>query len=191
MKSLSCCDRPLGRGIVVLLAGLVVLSPLALGVAFADTHAVIDRDDSPGPLDIAAAQHGHAGRMLTFDVVTYEAWDPSTLTGSLFLFRINLDSDKRLERGIVVRPGGDGLEARVFGKGGEVEGFRGYAQVTRPDDHSFRIELKRRLLKRDLESFAWQLLSNVAVNEPPCDGESGGCFDYVPRARGFIEHRLD
>jgi hypothetical protein len=170
----------------------LTLAIMSVSVARADNRAVIDRADSDGPLDIAAAGLRHSGRDLTFELVTYEEWQSGDLNFGGLTWRINTDSDQRVERGVIVHPNEEGeLEARVYGRGGEIEGFRGLGEVSRPDDHSVQVVISKRLLKSSgLSSVSWQASSTVETSGGPCDGEAGGCSDYVPSRSRFIEHDL-
>lgn len=159
---------------------LVITVPAA-----AHQKTVLDPDDSPGPLDIVAARHGHrtidfygpggggARTSLTFKLVTYETWSYEAIDGGkqFVTFEIDRDSDDTIDRCVVVtsqiptKGAALGYEANVYKNctyfdDPLVRSF-GTENVRRPDQHSISVTIpKRPLLGRGVRSYTWRAVTS-------------------------------
>lgn len=150
-------------------------------------RAVLDGDDSDGPLDLAGAQHNHqtiawsgigTGGMATsvrFKLATYERWTYEAIEGSIKRWvgvEIDLDNDRKVDRCLMVRahvpPDGTaalGYSVTIY-KGCNYFDDRlvksyGSDQVSRPDEHSIRVHVpKKALLGRGVKTYRWRALTS-------------------------------
>lgn len=136
---------------------------------------VLDPDDSPGPLDVVAARLKHPGRnTILLRLVTYEAWDDTTLHGDRRFVSLEIDDDRRpgIDRCVVARA--------YFVEDGEPTRYEGpvykncdaplpYSRevglatvVTRPDEHSIEIDVGRNVIwnGRGPREFRWRALTS-------------------------------
>ncbi len=179
---------------IVLLASVGLLLLFSFP-AHGDTRVVHDGNDSPSEFDLAKASHGHIGsagkRRLTHSLTTYEPWN--SIKGAVFVIRIDTDSDAKGERFVIIKQEDSKLVAKMIDQRGEVEGFRSYLPVWRPDNRTVKVKFKKRMLKRrGLHFYDWSAESDVETNKPndPCSGEGGGCTDLLPNRHKTIRHRV-
>lgn len=169
----------------VLAALLTLLCSIATP-AVAHQKTLLDPDDSPGPLDLVAARHGHqtldfygpgGGGLRTsliFRIVTYETWSYEAIGGwgkNFVAFEIDRDRDGRIDRCVVVTSqvptdgAALGYQANVY-KGCNYFDDRlihsfGTENVRRPDEHSLRVTLpKRAVVGRRVKSYAWRAVTS-------------------------------
>jgi hypothetical protein len=71
----------------VLVSTLAILGPPLL----AHERAVLDGDDTAGPLDIAGTQISHRDGSVRLKVITYETWTKADLSGDVDYIRFDLD----------------------------------------------------------------------------------------------------
>jgi hypothetical protein len=174
-----------------LFAGAVVAASLAVaapGDAHEQTH--FDKDDSDGPLDVAAARlrhrvlfeassHPESTRRVTeikLRIVTYEKWNSELLTGekNFITFEFNFDDDATIERCIVVTHGE--FEPRVeLHRGCSYQDDEPMRILSghRPDNHSIVVAVDRHQLKRRLRVFEWRAVTSY---EDPNADEGDPCW---------------
>lgn len=169
-----------------------------LGVVFAVTPAsahpqtTLDRDDTPGRLDLVAGKQAesfvlqsHPQRswmVLDMKLVTFQAWNDGHLADPYnFLgFELNLDSDDNMERCVLIqqRETGSGppeVQATAYRRCSEMpreqmgEPFR----VRRPDDHTVLLSIRKRFLIGKNGSYEWRGVSSYQDPQqgPPSDCE--------------------
>ena len=162
-------------------AFMVIGSPPAWG----HTQTRLDPDDSPGPLDLAAARHSHrttdSGKViLKFRLVTYEKWRFGDNAKTIYV-EFNLDGDQVIERCAVVSR--RWVEPGVFRVEGDVYKNCDYFQeerigavrsVSRPDAHSVKISLAKRLLGNNVDAYKWRIVTGYQ------DPQSEDCKPYEP-----------
>lgn len=181
---------------------LAVLLLTVLGPA-ASAHqvATIDRNDSPGPLDIVATQLTHPDSRLKLDVVTYEAWNDATLSSELNYVRFDLDRPDKLgvQRCIVVHlhppePPNEGpiaVQADAY-KGCDAplpyyKPVEASTSVVRSDQHSLTLYVDKNFLwKRPLRRLRFRAITSFEdANHPDCQPPDptppehlfGTCYD--------------
>lgn len=166
--------------------------------AGAHTQTVLDRDDTPGLFDVAAARQSHrttdSGKILvTFGFVTYEAWTDDDF--HIASIEISLDRDTYPERCVVVKrqeeDGGLYRWKAVIFKGCTYftdEQLGETRQVTRPDEHSLSVTVPRRLIIRNgVPKYKWRVVTGYVDDEstecppgePGTDGTDWGCRDVT------------
>ncbi len=184
---------------------------LLASLAGAHERTVFDADDSPGPLDVAAARHRHQVqaesvepqaeprriKVLSFNVRTYERWRSRLLSGvkNFISVEFNLDRDPRIERCMVVTNTTDGLIARMYRQCIYFDDpLVGAGNATRPNRYSVRISFRKRLLGPGIRVYAWRAISSYQDAEPggSCpppephgDGGYGSCSDPAR----WVRHR--
>jgi hypothetical protein len=176
-----------------ILASLLVVV-LGSSSAVAHTRTVLDKDDSPGPLDLVAARVGHVHRQLRLHIRTYEPWADRSLEGAknLIRFDFNLDSDPRLERCVVVKfdPPPEGSEGPTAILGGvyrnncsqQISDHPG--NVFRREPNELTLTLAPKLIGK---SFRWRAFTSFEEDEhPDCPPHTSGpeplygsCTDYT------------
>lgn len=175
--------RSIPTKIGLALVALLTTATLFVGApATADRRAFLDKDDSPGPLDLVAATHRHkttegGAELLVHGAVTYEEWASEDF--GWFIFGFNTDADERFERHLRVHEEDGELVAEIYRQSSD-KGIVGYGKVWRPDEHSFKVSFPTRLLKHGhLTEYRWYVYSRVQTEEPACQL---GCYDYLPRS---------
>lgn len=185
----------------------VALTAALVAPAAADVTTVLDGDDSPGRLDIAAAQAGHyttagGARWLRHRVVTYERWSNAVLDHSeenrrvSFFFKRGPGIDDFYQ--VWVRAGADGQLVGKMRRGQEPHITTiGWVRVWRPDRHSVTIAFPKRYLGRNLTSYRWSVgtsyedeSSSRCAGDPDEDfvvPEPAVCPDDLGR---WVAHRL-
>jgi hypothetical protein len=182
---------------ISLIVSVAALSLVTLaGIGSAHTQTVLDGDDSPGPLDLVAARHRHvvhdtgAGRerLLVFRFVTYEGWSNDALNGpSNYVYIAFRDRERCIE--IYLTPEG-ALEGRMIHYGCRSIPGRPIGEsipVTRPDAHSARLALPKRLLGGDTSNYVWHIATsyeregdpNCPPSEQYSDRREGSCTDFT------------
>ena len=177
---------------------LLLVSP-----AWGDRQTVLDRDDSPGPFDIVAARHFHritdSGKTrLGFRFVTYESWTDDDF--DIASVELNFDRDSVPERCVVFRrwqvePGVYEWVAEVFRECSYFidEKLGETRRVTRPDDHSLAVTFGKSLLRKNVSTYKWRVVTGFSAEgnadcpppPPPPPGEPGpdgtywGCRDVT------------
>lgn len=143
----------------VLVAALVLVLMTGSSV-IAHERVTLDGDDSAGPLDIVAARWRHGPTHFKLRVVTYEQWPDSLLSSELNYVRFDIDRPHRagLERCIVIHlyPAADegptAVDGSVYKNCDAPLPYRNKIGtvdlVTRPDSHSVRVSVKKRILWR-------------------------------------------
>lgn len=181
-----------------LLLGSIAFLLLAgtIGSAGAHSPAVVDPDDSEGPLDIVYAVHSHKpGKpsALRLRIGTYESWQPDQLSGEgrqFFSFEFHTDRDGMPDRRIMAWERDGVVAAEMYGQGfGEPVGEEqlGAVRVWRPDDHSLKVVFHQRLLGRGIDRLRWRGVSSFErpghetcrPPEPHGDGGYGTCSDFT------------
>lgn len=190
-----------------LLRAAATLVAVFLMTASASAHSrtTLDKDDVAGPLDIVATKQSHEEtgvRGLTLRLITYETWDSDTLGGShqFVSFEFNLDSDSAIERCLVitnqeVEPGAFALRGDVYKncKYFDDERIGSTSLVTRPDQHSVKVNIRKRLLvPKGSGAYRWRAASSFeeqdqnsacAAPDPHGDGGYGTCKDLTSWSR--------
>ncbi len=184
---------------VVVVAAVVLVT--AATPASAHRQTVLDRADSDGPLDLAGASAAHkrstetGRRYFNLELITYEAWADQTVAGgrNFLAFEFNWDRDTNIERCVVVQqrevePGTFALEATVNQDCTYLadERVTSTPLVTRPDEHSVKIQIPRRAVTGGDPDFRWRAVSSYEEQRQsaPCasetgDGGYGKCADFT------------
>ncbi len=169
---------------VTLLTALLV-SLFAVGNAYADTRRISDGNDRPGPLDIRAASHGHAGVRVVHTISTFSTWRVGLLgpnTPNLFALEISTDADPALERLVIIFSANGRMVARVFrlpdGR------FLGSASASRPNARTVRVSILRSRLGNPV-GYRWKAHSQYRA----AGGCSRGCIDKAPNV-GRVLHDI-
>ncbi len=174
------------------IAAAVCLVVFAVPAALAHEQTSLDRDDSPGPLDLVAVRHKHQvlrqvsshperSRRVTelrYRIVTYDRWARSAISGrkNFISIEFNLDDDRRVERCLVITyEGGPELRGSLYRRCGS------YPQrelittlsVSRPDRHSVHTMVEKHRLRRDIAALQWRVVTSF---EDPEAGENGTCW---------------
>jgi hypothetical protein len=147
----------------------------------AGTDTVRDRNDRPGPLDIRSASQGHSGTKVTHTIRTFANWRIGLLgpsTPNFFSLEINTDSDRALERVVVIFSSSGHMVAGVFTRSGS---FLGRTGASRPNAHTVKVTIRRALLGNPA-GYRWRALSFFR-SPSPC---GGGCLDRAPGLRHDI-----
>lgn len=188
-------------GIATILFALL----LATTPAFAHSRTTLDQDDTAGPLDTVAAKLKHEEKGvdgLTLRLITYEKWESDILGGGrqFISFEFNLDADSVIERCLVVtkqevEPGAFALRGDVYKscKYFDDERVGSTSLVTRPDQHSVKVRVRKRLLvPRASGAYKWRAAtsfeeqdqsSSCPTPEPHGDGGYGTCNDLTSWSR--------
>ncbi len=172
------------RLIVSTVTTVLLLLP---GAAAASTRTETDADDATGRLDVAAATHGHDGRLLVHTIRMQRRWSSAALAkGSVtIVFRMG-DRYRTLE-----------IEQRRSGLVGELctETPRGAlrnctrdVELTRPDRFTLQVTLTGRLLGRHLSSYQWRIVTLLDNGEAGCTETV--CLDQVRNDDRWVRHRL-
>jgi hypothetical protein len=164
------------RGVIAALVAAVALA--GAGNALADTKAILDPNDRPGPLDIRRASHGHAGGRVTHTISTFGTWQVGLLglnTPNLFALEISTDADRALERVVLVFSANGRLVARVFRLPGG--GLVGSASASRPNARTLRVSIHRSRLGNPV-GYRWDAISQFQA--------AGACSRFcIDRAPNF------
>ena len=190
--------------LVAVTACLALLGVLE-GAALAHERTIFDRDDSPGPLDLAAARHRHRVLIedtthppssrrfteLSFRLVTFEGWTRDVLSANRNFISIEFqtDTDDNIDRCLVFTAGEHELLAGMYKRCRYSDDpLVGTASASRPDDHSVHVAFPRRLLGRGVRAYAWRAVSSYEdqAQESPCpaptlpkEGGYGACTDVT------------
>ena len=171
------------RGVTMLTAVLVAL--FAVGDAYADSRAISDGNDRPGPLDIRSASHGHNGARVVHTVSTFGTWGLGLVgpnTSNLLAVEISTDSDPALERVALVFTANGRLVARVIRlPAGTVVGS---ASASKPNRRTVRVSIPRSLLGNPT-GYRWRAHSQYRA----AGACSSFCIDKAPNA-GRILHDI-
>ena len=185
-----------------LLLSLVIVA-LLIAPAGATRTRGIDRDDSPGRLDIRSAAHGHHDGELVLRTSTYERWRGSDLRGynrwNVFFVSTNdgPNDPEGFERYIWVDYRRGKLRAVVLRSSGgmhaQPDDVVGKATVRRPNKRSVVVHFPTRLLGEDITNFRWFAETSWESRRGPCEadgfsvadnphpfGLDGSCFDSGP-----------
>ena len=179
-------------GVIAVMVGAVVaLAPSG----WADATSFEDPDDSPGPLDVATARHGHARldtgrRLISHKLVTYEPWETELLADPAFHidFRFSNDTDGRFERRLRVDVAEDGQTLVAEMRNLETDKVIGFALAWRSSERGIVVLFPKGWIKRGaLEHYRWSAFA-ASVSVPPgephpdCEfeGEVISCNDVVP-----------
>jgi hypothetical protein len=169
-----------------LAAALAVLSAFfAAEVAHAGTATISDGNDTPGPLDISSASHGHSGGKVTHTIRTFANWPIGLLgpsTPNFFSLEISTDGDRAPERFVLIFSSGGRMIAGVASANQQ---FLGSANASRPNRHTVRVAIRPELLG-DPAGYRWQALSFYEGS----GGCRGGCFDKAPNRTRQVLHDL-
>lgn len=186
----------------------------------AHQQAKLDADDSPGPLDLVAAQHRHrtidfhgpgVGSLrtsLTFRVVTYETWSYEAIGGgkNFVAIEVDVDRDRKTDRCIVVTSQTPTEGAALGYQANIYEGCNyfddrlirsfGTENVRRPDEHSIRVILpKRAAVGRGVKSYGWRAVTSFEEQNQnsPCpapDPHGDGGYGACADFSGWKTHKL-
>lgn len=185
---------------LTILAALVGASPVT-----AHEQAVLDNDDSDGPLDIVAARQRHARVTelqahpekeiryveLRYRLVTYEKWERSIVSGghSFISFEFNLDRDRAVERCLVVTNSEHEMLGRIYKNCTYFDDeLIGSASVGRRDKHSLDVAFPRHILGKGNNKWRWRAATSFQEQnqnsvcpapEPHGDGGYGACTDFT------------
>jgi murein DD-endopeptidase MepM/ murein hydrolase activator NlpD len=168
--------RPATTRVAVPLSAAVVALALA-GPAAADTRTGSDPDDTPGPLDIRFAGHGHDGPdVITATITTWRPFGLSALKGPNG-FAVAFYRRGYPFRWVYVSGRGARLRAVVETDGG---GMIGPVTVSRPTRRSLVVRMPERLLA-DPVSYGWVAFSAFR-SAGAC---ARTCVDAVPSSLQF------
>lgn len=193
------------RKLVTIAAGITAAVAL-VATASAHSAAVLDRDDSEGPLDVAAVQAKHkkgadgGGQYVELELVTYEEWDASMAAGArnFVTFEFDWDRDGGAERCVVVRAtqmdGEDFLRADVARDCVYLndDTIGPALSISRPDEHSVVVRVARKDVARPRTDYRWRAVTSFeeqpqgspcAAPEPHGDGGYGTCADTTSWVR--------
>lgn len=155
------------------LVGLLAVGALfAAETALADTRGVVDGNDRPGPLDIRAAGHGHAGSVVTHRITTFSRWGTRLLgpnTANLFALEISTDADAALERVVLIFSGNGRMRARVYRLQSGRLVFVGSASASKTNARTVRVKIRRSLLGNP-RGYRWDAHSQYQA--------AGACRDF-------------
>lgn len=146
--------RPAGGFLAAVGAGFALA--IASSPAAADTKAVADGNDVPGPLDIRRATQGHAGsRTVTHSVTTSKRFASSFLQGeNAFTFHFDTNArPARFERFVFVFWANGRLRAMVANR----RGIIGAARVSRPNGRTVKVRVRKSQL--DPAGYHWLVAS--------------------------------
>ena len=149
--------------------------------AQAGTDTVRDRNDRPGPLDIRSASQGHSGTKVTHTIRTFANWPIGLLgpsTPNFFSLEISTDSDRAVERVVVIFSTPGRMIAGVFTRSGS---FLARTGASRPNAHTVKVTIRRALLGNPA-GYRWRALSFFRSPSPCGDG----CLDRAPGLRHDI-----
>lgn len=160
--------------VVIASLGLLFVPP-----AWSHTQTLIDRDDTPSPLDTVAVRHWHRvsgdrnEASLVFKLVTYETWDSSVLGHSFenfisFEFDENLDG--RPERCFDIQLKGESLKGRMytgFGCVAHASAVGSAIPVARPDEHSVKVNIPKHLVGRKVSRYRWRSATSFEQQDHP------------------------
>lgn len=172
-----------------LLVGTVTTLLLSLpGAASASTRTVTDADDATGRLDVAAATHGHDGRLVEHTIRMQRRW-PSTVLeegGVTIVFRMG-DRYRTLE--IEHRRGELVGEICTETPRGSLRSCTRDVGLARPDRFTLQVTLASRLLKKQpLSSYEWRIVTLLDNGESGCTETV--CLDQVRDDDRWVRHRL-
>lgn len=171
------------RGVMMLTALLVGL--FAVGNAYADTRAISDGNDRPGPLDIRSASHAHDGARVVHTISTFSRWPRGLIgrnTSNLFAVEISTDGDPALERVVLVFSANGHLVAPVIRlPAGTVVGS---ASASKPNGRTVRVSIRRSLLGSP-SGYRWNAHSQYRA----AGACSGFCSDRAPNS-GRVLHDI-
>jgi hypothetical protein len=170
----------------VVLLTVVVVALFAVGNAYADSRAISDGNDRPGPLDIRSASHAHNGERIVHTISTFNRWRLGVLgpnTPNLFAVEISTDGDRALERVVLVFSRNGHLVAPIIRlPSGAVVGS---ASASRPNSRTVRVSIRRSLLGNP-SGYRWNAHSQYRKAGGAC---SQFCIDRAPN-RGRVLHDI-
>jgi hypothetical protein len=157
----------------------VVLSACATNPAAADVRVFRDHADTPGPLDIRSARHGHAGaNTVTATITMWGGFRSRTLRGAN-LIAVGFYRHGFPYRWLYVSRLAGQLRAVVKRNDGEVVGP---ARASRPSRRSVRVQIPEKLLD-DPTGYRWVAFTTYR--------DAGACArictDAVPSFREFVK----
>lgn len=176
----------------------VLLAAIGVGLlgipASAHTTTVLDPDDSPGPLDTVASRAKHDTTFATFKLITYETWSSDRVEGgnNFITIEFDFDADRQPDRCFdVTSPDGASLVGQMYTVGcalvlGDPKGPP--LPVARPDNHSLKAEIPRRLIGKDRRSYRWRTVTSFEAADysgcpkpesPPPESRYGVCKDFT------------
>ncbi|HEV3474406.1 MAG TPA: hypothetical protein VG602_03470 [Actinomycetota bacterium] len=145
---------------------LLVMLPLSLPVpAGADFAKFRDRNDTPSPLDIRWVSHGHRGKDVEHQIVTYKPWDVGDLRRNWFAMHVNLVSDDpdateqdfgtSWDYAVSVSARGKGLTAEIWREDVEPSQLLGEVPALHPTPKKLVIRIPRQFLDAAPGPYEW------------------------------------
>lgn len=184
---------------------LIISIALVTVSASANVMEVSDPRDMPeDAIDIANAEHGHERhevnvapfrhqRLLRHRLTMHEEWtyrEPAQIRIGLWF---NVDSDAQVERELRLHiEDPDAPYAEMTDQRGRV---RGFAKLSRPNQHSIQFVFPKVLLKKRLTRYRWRAWATSEFTPPPeCRPPNPPCpmplpLDHAPD-QGWIRHEL-
>ena len=156
----------------------------AAGDALADSRRISDGNDRPGRLDIRAATHAHSGGQVVHTISTFGRWPGRLLrpqNGNLFAVEIDTDTDRALERVVLVYFLNGRMRAGVYRlrRGSLI--FIDAARASKPNSRTMRVVIRQSRLGSP-EGYEW-----FAHSEYRAPGAcSAACVDHAPNNRPIL-----
>jgi hypothetical protein len=200
----------LNRTVLSVISCFIVGLLLVASSASGHEQSKFDRDDTQGPLDLAAARlkhgilfqssPGYPGEKrftrISMRLTTYEEWDVITLKGkkNFISLEFNLDEDRVIERCIVAGARDGELVARLkrncdYQKDETLRVF----SASRADKHSFHTAINKSALQRGLKSLEWRVITsyeNPDVGSCQASTPSSGTLATCRDASAWRSHKF-
>jgi hypothetical protein len=164
---------------------LVIVALVAAGNAQADTRAISDGNDRPGPLDIRSAGHAHDGARVVHTISTFRSWRSSVIgrnTSNLFAVEISTDGDPAPERVVLVFSANGRLLAQVIRLPAGT--LVGSASASKPNGRTVRLSIPRSRLG-NVAGYRWNAHSQYRA----AGSCSRFCSDRAPNS-GRVLHDI-
>jgi hypothetical protein len=160
--------RPQSRALI---SGLTVLAVLLGGGALAHVRTHHDPNDSPGILDLDELTMSHGDGKLRITIRTHGPWPTDEIYGPNY-FRVNFDSrgDASIDFAVVVTRDGGPLLAYLLRESDAA--YRGDVDLTRPDNRSVKLVLRKSRLDPRPGYIEWKVESQYEDSgtcQPACD----------------------
>ncbi|MDQ4025055.1 MAG: hypothetical protein M3217_06150 [Actinomycetota bacterium] len=190
----------MSRRIAFVLLAALLLPAAVVPAVQADGRGLVDGDDIREGLDIARVSHGHrassdGARLLVHSIRLYRAWPVKRLQDQAFTV-LNFDLRGRRgedpERRVQILSEDGKLVARMFDMTAEPPAHLGRVGLRLPDRRTLRVVFPTRLLRRGLERYKWNAVTNVDGGSALCRRRVG-CWDWAPDDRGkptYIAHAV-